>query len=309
MAVVRRNILTDTAARDAFIRGVKLLKREVLQPGRPSTYDLFVVWHHRTMMRMTPPGNPAGRNAAHRGPVFLPWHRLMLIALERQLQRVLGDPDFGLPYWDWAADGDRPPTEQRQSPLWGPSAMGGSGDPVATGPFAFDAGDPESWRVRVETTLTGGLRAVDRGLRRSLAADVSTLPTSAQVRSVASVTPYDTAPWDATSGSFRNRLEGWRPAGDVHLHNRVHVWVGGDMGLSTSPNDPVFYLNHANVDRIWAAWQARHGNPPYLPAASAPTSLRGHRANDRLISIFPNPPTPAQLLDVSAIYSYDTLAL
>src|SRR5262245_39493436 len=184
MAVVRRNILTNATARDAYIRGVKRLKQEFLQPGQPSSYDLFVVWHHRTMMRMTPPGNPAGRNAAHRGPVFLPWHRHMLIALEQQLQRVLNDPAFGLPYWDWAADGDRPAAQQLQSPLWGPACMGGSGDPVATGPFAFNAGVPQSWRVRVETTSSGGLRAVNRGLQRALAGDVTTLPTGSQVRSV-----------------------------------------------------------------------------------------------------------------------------
>jgi tyrosinase len=56
---------------------------------------------------LTPPGQ-GDRNAAHRGPVFLPWHRFMLILLELQLQRVLSDPDFGLPYWDWAADGELP---------------------------------------------------------------------------------------------------------------------------------------------------------------------------------------------------------
>jgi len=38
--------------------------------------------------------------------------RLFLIRLEQQLQRVTGDPDAGLPYWDWAADGTLPPAEQ-----------------------------------------------------------------------------------------------------------------------------------------------------------------------------------------------------
>jgi len=38
------------------------------------------------------------------------------------------------------------------------------------------------------------------------------------------------------------------------VHNRVHVWVGGDMLPSSSPTDPVFYMNHCNIDRIWEAW-------------------------------------------------------
>jgi tyrosinase len=50
-----------------------------------STYDLFVWWHHRAMDTFTPP-TQGDRNAAHRGPVFLPWHRLMLVLLELQLQ-------------------------------------------------------------------------------------------------------------------------------------------------------------------------------------------------------------------------------
>src|SRR5262245_10964986 len=114
MAVTRPNILQNAAARDAFINGVKLLKQEVLQSGWPSTYDIFVIWHYRAMMTLTPPGNGTQRNAAHSGPAFLPWHRYLLIVLEQQLQRVLGDINFGLPYWSWAADGDKPPAQQLQ---------------------------------------------------------------------------------------------------------------------------------------------------------------------------------------------------
>src|SRR5262249_18417133 len=131
MAVIRHNILSNPAARGQFIRGVKLLKQEVLNPGRPSTYDLFVVWHHRAMMRLTPPTQNL-RNAAHMGPVFLPWHRYMLIALEQQLQRVLDDATFGLPYWNWAADGELAPPAQVTAPIWGPQILGGSGNPVTT---------------------------------------------------------------------------------------------------------------------------------------------------------------------------------
>ena len=99
------------------------------------------------------------------------------------------------------------------------------------------------------------------------------------------------------------------------MHNRIHVWVGGDMAPATSPNDPVFYLNHCNVDRIWSGWQKIHNNPQYVPDASATTTLRGHRLNDRLFSItssdlfdpiYKGKVSPADLLDVSARYSYET---
>ena len=83
---------------------------------------------------MTPP-TQNDRNAAHSGPVFLPWHRLMLLLFELQIQRVLNDATIGLPYWDWAADGALPPSGQVGSPLWQNSGIGGTGRPVSNGPF------------------------------------------------------------------------------------------------------------------------------------------------------------------------------
>jgi tyrosinase len=308
MSVVRRNILSDANARDKFIAGVKLLKAEVLQPDGPNTYDLFVIWHHQTMMRLTPP-NQGERNAAHSGPVFLPWHRHMLIEFERHLQRVLQDANFGLPYWAWHADGDLPRQQQPNAAVWQNNCLGGSGSPVVTGPFAFNSNDPTSWRVTVEATINGQVRPTNRGLRRRLAQDqmAPTLPTTQQAKQAVTITTYDTNPWNRESnGSFRNLAEGW-PNGP-QLHNRIHVWIGGDMGPSTSPNDPAFYLNHCNADRMWAAWQAKHPNAPYLPGDNAPNTLRFHRLNDRMISIFPGNTTPNQMLSVSSIYTYDVLS-
>lgn len=63
---------------------------------------------------------------------------------------------------------------------------------------------------------------------------------------------YDSSPWNESSEGFRSALEGFNPYG---LHNQIHVWIFGHMILNTSPNDPLFFLNHCNVDRIWAEWQ------------------------------------------------------
>jgi tyrosinase len=51
-------------------------------------------------------------------------------------------------------------------------------------------------------------------------------------------------------GPFQRRLES--------AHGDVHVAVGGEMATERSPADPIFWLHHANVDRIWARWQERH---------------------------------------------------
>jgi tyrosinase len=51
------------------------------------------------------------------------------------------------------------------------------------------------------------------------------------------------------------------------IHGSVHIWVGGTMSdASVSPADPVFWLHHANLDRLWWDWynspQGNHEDPP-----------------------------------------------
>ena len=78
------------------------------------------------------------------------------------------------------------------------------------------------------------------------------------------------------------------------------------MSPASSPNDPVFFLNHCNVDRIWEAWMQKHGRV-YAPAANASNNLKGHRINDELASLLSPPTTPADVLDVGTQYVYDSL--
>jgi tyrosinase len=120
---------------------------------------------------------------------------------------------------------------------------------------------------------------------------------------------YDAPRWGATSSGFGSRLEGWLPiTRGSALHNRVHVWIGGDMLVSTSPNDPVFYLNHCNVDRMWAAWLRDRGSL-YVPSQNAPSGLLGHRIDDAMYALISPSMTPRETLDVSDFYSYDPLAV
>jgi tyrosinase len=45
----------------------------------------------------------------------------------------------------------------------------------------------------------------------------------------------------------------------------------------TSPNDPIFLMNHCNVDRIWEAWTQKPGGPgrAYVPSDAEPASPKG----------------------------------
>ncbi len=61
--------------------------------------------------------------------------------------------------------------------------------------------------------------------------------------------------------SFQNSLNG--------PHGGVHIDVGGDMGSFAGAGfDPIFYLHHCNVDRVWAQWQNTHPGPQPANEAS-----------------------------------------
>lgn len=298
---VRRDVLKLSAEErkdlvDAFL-GLK--KR-----GR---YDDFVREHVEAMNLATPgrgeQPDPLRRNAAHRGPAFLTWHREYLRRFELELQ-------VPLPYWDWTLDAKL--TDPASSELWSPELMGGNGSQnkgwaVIDGPFAHRQNE---WEIAADL---GG-----PALRRRFAFHVDTLPTKDDVDLVKLETIYDSAPWDLSphSRGFRNRLEGWiagptsKPE-EPQLHNRVHAWVGGLMIGESSPNDPVFFLHHSFVDKIWADWQFKQrvrdpgGSPYYSPRSGGPT---GHNIDDL---IFPwNEQTNRDVLDhVSQGYRYDTDAV
>jgi tyrosinase len=134
------------------------------------------------------------------------------------------------------------------------------------------------------------------------------------VQSALGLAPYDTAPWEdmmrdqhdpSQSMGFRIRLE-------FALHNSVHRWVGGAMGAMASPNDPVFWMHHCNIDRLWSDWIRSHqGQTPYLPLTGGPP---GHNLYDSLIFHAEGQPAPwegddrpADVLDHHRLgYRYDT---
>ncbi|MFJ8719354.1 tyrosinase family protein [Streptomyces violaceus] len=162
------------------------------------------------------------------------------------------------------------------------------GDPVADGPFAFKPGDPNGFRVRLEAPPGVSLRQTNRGLRRTFRSGSPTLPDALDVGAAFNtqsaplgdpdLATYDFAPWLHDSRGFRSRLEGFTGTG---LHNQVHRWIGGDMAPASSPNDPVFFLHHANVDRLWESWMDRHGRN-YVPTTwsliqHTPGGRRGSR--------------------------------
>lgn len=297
---IRPNILTNATARAQYVAGCLALKAQftgvtttslgIAGITRPvSTWDRFVAWHHAVM------------GVAHSAPIFLPWHRMMLRTLEQLIGQAVNNPNFGLPYWDWAFDGQLTPAAQLASPVWANTCMGSAAS--APGSFTLAA-----FPVKLEVDFANNLRQVNRALVRQRGQGIATLPNKAATAGALTQTPYDAAPWNRMAVSFRNRVEGWMGPGP-QLHNRVHVWVGGDMSPSTSPNDPVFYLNHCNEDRIWERWMTQPGGSRSYQPGALGAAPAGQRINSPMASPFGPSRTPAQLLNMTAIYTYDNLAV
>ncbi len=320
MGIRKNQKLLSNDERQRFVAAVKQMKAVGL-------YDQYVQWHLDAMGNMT-----TDPNFAHQGPAFLPWHREYILLFEQDLQaadKSLGnDGSIGLPYWDWTSETAIDPTTNR---LWADDFLGPDGDSsdgqrVQTGPFATNTTPgSENWILAIHDPMDNN--PVDF-LQRSFGQDpqAPTLSTADQVSNILDLKIYDSSPWDSNvSGtkSFRNALEGWvtvKPAGQQPgMHNRVHVWVGGSMLPMSSPNDPIFFLNHCNVDRIWASWQVLHSAVDQYPPKNGQAQV-GHNRDDVMVPWDgrndPRPGqngqlprvTPGDLLNVAPLgYSYDAL--
>ena len=248
-----------------FVTAVQALKTN-------GTWNAFVKVHAEAMFNYTLlAGETAGvhtrRNSAHRGPAFLPWHRVFITKLEEALHAEV--PGVTLPYWPWEEDAENF-ADPAAAPLWTAAYIGGTGSPVPDGPFAgwqtveiqdyLSATEPlrdDAGNILFDEGAAGGI------LERNLG-EFDFFPTQAQFdECINNFNFYDESNWDEDSDGLRNRLEGFltiasdRPGETTVLHNSVHRWVAGDMLPATSPNDPVFFLHHCNVDRMWAKWQER----------------------------------------------------
>lgn len=265
---IRKSVaeLTDDETRE-LITALLLIKVEIANPSAPpeeqvTVYDRFVSLHG-AVMSVTAPGNP-DVNMGHWYPGFLPWHRELLIRVERALNAVApAGVEIAIPYWPWS-DADATSNHMLQDNRFGNTAPGSSHQPVSTGYFAQSAptgpdrpgwwpATVRGWHVRGELQT----ETVDPGFENSI---------YRQVRSTS------TLPGRAIHIDYGLNLPNyhwfwrWLEEGE-RTHNSMHGWVGGTLSNPTfSPMDPVFLLNHANVDRLWALWQDDgHDGAAYYP--------------------------------------------
>ncbi|KAE8220045.1 hypothetical protein CF319_g6369 [Tilletia indica] len=166
--------------------------------------------------------------------------------------------DGPMPYWDWMIDADTG-NAQASPVLSNDHGIGGNGSlpdgTITTGPFAYF---PVSFRA---DRKNGSFPTFDpHYLTRafgSATAGNTTFPIFEESFNSSSV---ERVFRDSGSNysTFERLLEGLKDRFDIvgaGPHSGVHDGVGGDMASPFSANDPMFFLHHANVDRLWWFWQ------------------------------------------------------
>ncbi|KXJ93661.1 hypothetical protein Micbo1qcDRAFT_220302 [Microdochium bolleyi] len=270
---IRRDYATlSNAEKREYIRAVKCLMDapskipEGVAPGAKSRYDDFVAVHINQTLTIHFTGN------------FLSWHRYYIHAFESALRtecRFTGT----LPYWNWAKSAQDPlgspyfdgsPLSQGGNGEWAPHdctrpgnlaapcispvVEGRGGGCVTSGPYAgyqANLSTVELWFNYPNEVGPGGpwMGYQPRCMRRDILPEY----TQKWAREPRLLELFN------TTGTPLGHIAEWQLAlqGGTQQHAVGHFTYGGDPGgdIYTSPNDPMFWLLHGQIDRVWWMWQ------------------------------------------------------
>jgi tyrosinase len=188
---------------------------------------------------------------------FLSWHRIYLYWFEQIVRKIIqGLPDvddetkqtWALPYWDYWDP--RRPNAPETTPFVDRLPLPFREPAAATNPLFVS---------RRDATINGGER-IERRLTWPERA-LRVIEFSGQPANVA-VSGFGGPPV-----GLHHTFDGPNGALEVTPHGSVHVAVGGGddpgepVGFMSHPNtagfDPIFYLHHSNIDRLWQSWLER----------------------------------------------------
>ncbi|WP_210481122.1 tyrosinase family protein [Naasia sp. SYSU D00948] len=199
----------------------------------------------------------------HQSWYFLPWHRGYLFAFEQICREAVieagGPEDWALPYWNYS-DTTRP--EARVLP----DAFAQETLPAGWESTALPDGSPNPLWVerrygKTDPPITIGEQFVT----------LEALQLDDFVGGTNDIPPGFGGPVTVfhTGGGPNGSLE-------RQPHNGVHGQIGGsrpggnvndpaDQGFMSMPStaglDPIFWLHHANIDRLWTVWRRTHTDP------------------------------------------------
>jgi tyrosinase len=175
----------------------------------------------------------------HGSPLFVAWHRWYLLYFEKIIRSLSGAPDFSLPYWNYASD---------QGPsLQLPAAFQNPGNP--TNPLYEDLRGLGFYNP----TGTGAqnLPVNEDGYLPYPQTDYGPALSGAQLF------PSDDATNFADLPDPRYYALGFAGRLEIQPHDNVHDNVGGLMqNVPVAASDPIFFVHHCQIDRLWATWQS-----------------------------------------------------
>lgn len=232
------------------------------------------------------------RECQHQTWFFLSWHRAYITAFEAivatQIAKLGGPANWALPYWDYSAPG----VASRQLPeAFRSQTLGdGSRNPLWS---------PRNQPVFPQTVLT-----IPTG-----STSLSALNEHRFSAPVGSANPGFGGPQTAQATHF-GQLFGL-PSGKLEdlPHNIIHGDIGGLMSNpNTAALDPIFWLHHCNIDRLWETWRKK-----LTPAIADPKETQWlSTVKFRLLTDKPSPVTFAskQALDSQTLlhgFKYDSV--
>ena len=278
---------------DAWAQAARFRRFEISDAALPAN-TIISYKKAVTAMLQLPPSDPRNwyRNALvhvldcpHRNWWFLVWHRAYTGWFERICRELSGDASFALPYWDWTKN-PRVPAPMFQdvldphNPLFIATfdKFKQDFDPAVTAFYgSLSAGQknalsqpPRSLNTPQDLWATAQPSFFDRANSRDLTAaspdlDDFTKTTVAitvirQALKAARFAGPETGPASPGFASAKisqhsgNSREGIL---ESQPHDNVHGSIGGFMGRFLSSVDPIFFLHHANLDRLWDVWTRR----------------------------------------------------
>jgi tyrosinase len=242
--------------------------------------------------------NTFWKQCQHGSWYFLPWHRGYLLAFEANIRATvvqLGGPsDWALPYWNYFKPGQAALPAEFATPTWP--------DPGQNPLYVAQRYGPQN--------------------------DGNVVVPLDEVNLEALKDPDFTGVGSGGGPGFGGVDTGFSHQGQVHgaiesqPHDVVHGLVGGSdpnnptlPGLMSDPDtaalDPIFWLHHGNIDRLWASWIQ---GPPANADPTVSNWLEGPTAIGQRGFSMPMPDgttltyTPQQFVDVAALgYGYDDL--
>jgi tyrosinase len=250
---------------------------------------------------LPPDANTYWKQCQHHGWFFLPWHRGYLGYFERIVRKAIiglgGPAEWALPYWNYSDTTQNAQVARLMRPEFlAPNLPDGSPNALFQGVVRGDHA-----MVNTPKGEAGNFAIGAKDVRLKCLALRHFYDHPAASDFGGGVTAF-------SHGEGGVDVEG---AVEKTPHDNVHGDIGGWMDtFETAGLDPIFWLHHANIDRLWSVWATRPqhvepSDPKWLSPAGPGFPYRFHDENG-VSQTF----DPSSVLDTTTspfTYTYENL--